>query len=226
MLFLVLKQSILCLFFFSPRWIDIFKQNTSEGDEKPTDEVDNVIERMSEEAIENYSEDMMQVNLEALQNQSSGDDATDANNQVSPIDNQINLQTADVIEMNSDSSSLPAIAEDLPNGNSQDTRVGNELDAEMVSEDELPAPAQPKIDDAEDLSDEELPGPKRAELPADTEVVSEDEFPSSNKVKRKIDDIQEADNANENTETPKKRAKAENDGKFHLISMTPFQFWR
>lgn len=191
----------------------MFIQNTSESEEKPTDEVDNVIERILEEPIEHDTEDMMQVNFDALQNQSSGDVAMDANNQVAPIDNQINRQTADVIEVNSDSSSLPAIAEDLPNGNSQDTRVGNELDAEMVSEDELPAPAQPKIDDAEDLSDEELPGPKRAELPADTEVVSEDEFPSSNKVKRKIDGTQETDNANENTETPKKRAKAENDGK-------------
>lgn len=37
------------------------------------------------------------------------------------------------------------------------------------------------------MSDEELPGPKLAELPADTEVVSEDELPASNKAKRGYD---------------------------------------
>lgn len=115
----------------------------------------------------------------------------------------------------SESSSSPAIADDLLNGCSQDTKVENvELDAEMVSEDELPAPAQPTIDDAEDLSDDELPGPKRAELPADTEVVSEDEFPSSNKVKRKADESHETDNTNEDIDTPKKRAKTELDSKY------------
>lgn len=125
----------------------------------------------------------------------------------------------------SESSSSPAIADDILNGCSQETKVENEneLDAEMVSEDELPAPAQPTIDDAEDLSDDELPGPKRAELPADTEVVSEDEFPSSNKVKRKADESHETDNTNEDIDTPKKRAKTELDSKypkhnnFHLI---------
>lgn len=123
----------------------------------------------------------------------------------------------------SDSSSLPAIADDLLNGCSQDTKVDIELDAEMVSEDELPAPAQPTIDDAEDLSDEELPGPKRAELPADTEVVSEDEFPSSNKVKRKADECHEADNPNEDVDTPKKRAKTELDSK-HYDAIYPLKW--
>lgn len=161
----------------------------------------------------------MQINLDLLQNQTSADDdETDINQQQPSIELndeisiQINTTTTDTTEINSDSSSLPAIAEDLPNGCSQDTKIDtNELDAEMVSEDELPAPAQPKIDDAEDLSDEELPGPKRAELPADTEVVSEDELPSSNKAKRKIEDGHEADNTNDNAETPKKRAKPEAD---------------
>lgn len=183
----------------------------------------NAIEKVIEEqeSTERDSQDMMQVNIVALQNQTSADDATDANNQIAPNDdgntNQLNTQTAEATEANSDSSSLPAIAEDIPNGCSQDTRV--ELDAEMVSEDELPAPAQPKIDDAEDLSDEELPGPKRAELPADTEVVSEDEFPSSNKVKRKIDGNPDVDSVNDNAEIPKKRLKPEVDSKFPLISL-------
>ncbi|XP_031640349.1 pre-mRNA-processing factor 39 isoform X2 [Contarinia nasturtii] len=167
---------------------------------------------------------MMQVCMDALQNKTSGvdDDATDvnnppisieSNNENDPANQQNATTTTEATELNSDSSSLPAIAEDLPNGNSQDTKISNELDAEMVSEDELPAPAQPKIDDAEDLSDEELPGPKRAELPADTEVVSEEEFPSSNKIKRKIDGGKEGENADDNADTPKKRAKAEVDSK-------------
>lgn len=176
--------------------------------------------QIDEEIVESESDlkDMMQVNLDTLQNQTSTDDASDINIQIPSNNdentNQLSTQTADATEVNSDSSSLPAIAEDIPNGCSQDTRAENELDAEMVSEDELPAPAQPKIDDAEDLSDEELPGPKRAELPADTEVVSEDEFPSSNKIKRKIDGNVDSDNTNDNAATPKKRAKPEEDGKF------------
>lgn len=56
-----------------------------------------------------------------------------------------------------------------------------DLDAENISEDELPGPAKPKVQDAEEVSDEELPGPKLAELPADTEVVSEDELPALKK---------------------------------------------
>lgn len=55
------------------------------------------------------------------------------------------------------------------------------LDADEISEDELPAPAKPKVQDAEEVSDEELPGPEMAELPADTEVVSEEELPALKK---------------------------------------------
>lgn len=103
-----------------------------------------------------------------------------------------------------------AIAEDLQNGeNSQDTRV--EVDTEMVSEDELPAPTKEKVDDAEELSDDELPAPQRAELPEDTEVVSEDELPST-KTKRKLDDGYDPGSPTEDTEGPEKKAKIE-DGK-------------
>lgn len=166
---------------------------------------------------------MMQVNSDALQNLSSADDESNAKDQLAQIpqlndeidSNQINMANeVGVTETNSNSSSLPAIAEDLINGCSQDTKIENELDAEMVSEDELPAPAQPKVDNAEDLSDEELPAPKRAELPADTEVVSEDEFPSSNKGKRKIGENNDAESSTDNAETPKKRAKAVPDGTY------------
>lgn len=169
----------------------------------------------------------MQVNSDALQDLSSADGESNAKDQSAQI-TQLNVEIdskqisidnqaenpVGVTETNSNSSSLPAIAEDLINGCSQDTKIENELDAEMVSEDELPAPAQPKVDNAEDLSDEELPAPKRAELPADTEVVSEDEFPSSNKGKRKIGENNDAENSTDNTETPKKRAKAVPDGMY------------
>lgn len=68
---------------------------------------------------------------------------------------------------------------------SEDIKVADpdatDLDAENISEDELPVPAKPKVQDAEEVSDEELPGPKLAELPADTEVVSEDELPALKK---------------------------------------------
>lgn len=72
-----------------------------------------------------------------------------------------------------------AIAEDLANGNNSDT-TRPEPDTEMVSDDELPAPAKPKVQGTEEVSDDELPGPKLAELPEDTEVVSEDELTSKN----------------------------------------------
>lgn len=169
---------------------------------------------------------MMQVNSDALQNLSSADgdsNAIDQSAQIPQLNNEIDSKQISIgesanpvgaTETNSNSSSLPAIAEDLINGCSQDTKIENELDAEMVSEDELPAPAQPKVDNAEDLSDEELPAPKRAELPADTEVVSEDEFPSSNKGKRKIGENNDAESSTDNAETPKKRAKAVPDGTY------------
>lgn len=168
----------------------------------------------------------MQVNSDALQNLSSADGESNAKDQSAQVpqlndeidSNQISIgesaNPVGVTETNSNSSSLPAIAEDLINGCSQDTKIENELDAEMVSEDELPAPAQPKVDNAEDLSDEELPAPKRAELPADTEVVSEDEFPSSNKGKRKIGENNDAESSTDNAETPKKRTKAVPDGTY------------
>lgn len=76
-------------------------------------------------------------------------------------------------------SSDRAIAEDLANGTNSDT-TRPEPDTELVSDDELPAPAKPKVQGTEEVSDDELPGPKLAELPEDTEVVSEDELTSKN----------------------------------------------
>lgn len=144
--------------------------------------------------------------------------AEDNANSLPSVDEQssnqalLTVASAQSQEANSESNSSPAIAEDIPNGCSQETNDDG-LDAEMVSEDELPAPAQPKVDDAEEVSDEELPGPKLAELPADTEVVSEDELPSSNKTKRKADDGYDPSSPTEGNETAEKRQKTESNGK-------------
>ncbi|KAL4720037.1 hypothetical protein ACJJTC_003404 [Scirpophaga incertulas] len=56
---------------------------------------------------------------------------------------------------------------------------------------------KPSVKDAENVSDDELPGPKPAELPADTEVVSEDELPAKEK---------------ESKESRKRKTNEERDG--------------
>ncbi|XP_055531554.1 pre-mRNA-processing factor 39 isoform X2 [Wyeomyia smithii] len=89
------------------------------------------------------------------------------------------------VELNGDrtddvtGSSDHALAESLANGFTEEDSKNTDLDAEMVSEDELPPPAQTQVQDAEEVSDDELPGPRLAELPPDAEVVSEDELPHS-----------------------------------------------
>lgn len=109
-----------------------------------------------------------------------------------PIDEPIPMEEPIEVPENEDmldseyvksTSSSPALAESLLNNNNEGEANDSEAtivdaDAEMVSEDELPMPVKPKINDAEEVSDEELPGPRRAELPADAEVVSEDELPT------------------------------------------------
>lgn len=137
-------------------------------------------------------------------------DEESINNSAEDILNDIINDATKMDVDESEASSLVAIAEDLPNGdNSQSTKV--DIDAEMVSEDELPAPSQEKVDDAEEVSDEELPGPKLAELPADTEVVSEDELPSSSKQKRKVDEGYDPGSPTESSEAPEKKTKAEGE---------------
>ncbi|XP_075148092.1 pre-mRNA processing factor 39 [Haematobia irritans] len=76
-----------------------------------------------------------------------------------------------------DSLSEPAIVSDIPisGGDISDATIQN---TEIISEDELPLPTKPEINDAEEVSDEELPAPQRAELPPDAEVISEDELPT------------------------------------------------
>lgn len=94
-----------------------------------------------------------------------------------------------------------------------------DLDAENISEDELPAPTKPKVQDAEEVSDEELPGPKMAELPEDTENVSDDELPSQSvkKEKRKLQDYDPSDPTDEN-DAPEKKLKKEDEGGSYICS--------
>lgn len=125
-------------------------------------------------------------------------------------DSNVEAAVVESIAESSASSSPVALAEDLPNGdNNISQATAADVDAEMVSEDELPAPTQEKVDDAEEVSDEELPGPKLAELPADTEVVSEDELPTP--VKRKVDDGYDPGSPTESSEVPEKKAKKDDD---------------
>lgn len=116
-------------------------------------------------------------------------------------------------EVASENSSQPAIAEDIPNGNRSLDTKNDALDAEMVSEDELPEPKVSKVDDAEEVSDEELPGPKRAELPADTEVVSEDELPASSRGKRKAEGGYDPASPTDGGDAGEKKPRKDSDGK-------------
>lgn len=139
----------------------------------------------------------LQSDLNALYDQSSGGGDGSATNNTESIETLLaNLAEDNANSLPSDSGtfsnqmtfaassendSQPAIADDLANGNDSSDTKNDALEAEMVSEDELPAPTVSKVDDAEEVSDEELPGPKLAEMPEDTEVVSEDELPASNR---------------------------------------------
>ncbi|XP_037711600.1 pre-mRNA-processing factor 39 isoform X2 [Drosophila subpulchrella] len=114
---------------------------------------------------------------------------------------------AEKLNSSEDSSSHHAIAEDL--ADEADTSNATIVNTEIISEDELPPPSKPEINDAEEVSDEELPAPQRAELPADAEVISEDELPTHNNnntasepkaaVKRKAEE--ETDKSTEDKET-------------------------
>ncbi|GAB0096468.1 Pre-mRNA-processing factor 39 [Sergentomyia squamirostris] len=179
------------------------------GEQSSADKED--VNQINRESVDN----LFNANLAAEENANSlpsGVDDTEtrdgedsAGNQAAPEEAPEEKVTAD--EVKSESNDC-AIAEDLPNG--QDSPgAKTDPDTEMVSEDELPAPTQPKVQDAEEVSDDELPGPKLAELPADTEVVSEDELPTSAKGKRKADEGYDPGSPTESTEAPEKKAKIE-----------------
>ncbi|KAM8706419.1 hypothetical protein ACLKA7_010660 [Drosophila subpalustris] len=109
-----------------------------------------------------------------------GNDEADSNKKSDFESNVVDaLQPLDSKHNSSeDSSSHHAIAESLVDD--MDTSNATIVNTEIISEDELPPPSKPEINDAEEVSDEELPAPQRAELPADAEVISEDELPSHN----------------------------------------------
>jgi len=109
-----------------------------------------------------------------------GNDEADINKKADFESNVVDaLQPLDSKHNSSeDSSSHHAIAESL--GDDMDTSNATIVNTEIISEDELPPPSKPEINDAEEVSDEELPAPQRAELPADAEVISEDELPTHN----------------------------------------------
>ncbi|XP_017055283.1 pre-mRNA-processing factor 39 [Drosophila ficusphila] len=106
----------------------------------------------------------------------------DESDNAKKADFEYNVETlqpqADKLNSSEDSSSHHAIAEEL--GDEADTSNATIVNTEIISEDELPPPSKPEINDAEEVSDEELPAPQRAELPADAEVISEDELPTNN----------------------------------------------
>lgn len=180
------------------------------------------IQPTSTDSIDNLLATLAEDNANSLPPVS--DDSSTTTNKVDDINASSHMNEAvnsshaeNVHDVNSESSSCPAIAEAIQNGSSQETKVDG-LDAEMVSEDELPAPNQPKVDDAEEVSDEELPGPKMAELPADTEVVSEDELPSSNKIKRKVDESYDPSSPTDSA--PEKRSKPDTGTIYHKICLS------
>ncbi|KAJ6637117.1 Pre-mRNA-processing factor 39 [Pseudolycoriella hygida] len=168
----------------------------------PTDSIDNLLANLAEDNANSLPSGDDESRFASAEINHSGDGlkSEDVDALVSEL-----VHSAEV-DQNDTVSDPAAVAEELPNGdNSQDTKL--DIDAEMVSEDELPAPSQEKVDDAEEVSDDELPGPKLAELPEDTEVVSEDELPSSNKNKRKADVGYDPCSPTESLEVPEKKTK-------------------
>lgn len=142
-----------------------------------------------EESVKEGSESHeFDANLAAEENANSLPSASDALELPTEIDTTIPLPPP--IETSSD----VAIAEDIQNGDSDATKA--DPDAEMVSEDELPAPEKVVVQDAVEVSDDELPPPKPAELPADAENVSDDELPVSK---------------SQEIETPNKRKRDEDE---------------
>ncbi len=168
----------------------------------PTDSIDNLLANLAEDNANSLpsGDDESRFASTEVNHSSDGLKTEDVDALVSELVHSAAMDQNDTV------SNPAAVAEELPNGdNSQDTKL--DIDAEMVSEDELPAPSQEKVDDAEEVSDDELPGPKLAELPDDTEVVSEDEFPSSNKNKRKVDVGYDPGSPTESSEVPEKKTK-------------------
>ena len=190
--------------------------------ESPIDEKSEIIEPANQDL---FMADLAEENANSV--------PSTLNENLATIDEEIqhenNAQNdlSDDYEMKDDELSLDTKTEDTI-AQSEDLKQKDEqatdLDAENISEDELPIPTKPKVQDAEEVSDEELPGPKMAELPADTEVVSEEELPSSNTPnsvkkdgKRKLEDYDPCDPTADENESPEKKTKKENEGMMYLL---------
>lgn len=183
----------------------------------PTDSIDNLLANLAEDNANSLPSGDDESRFTSTNHSRDGLKTEDVDAMVSELVHSAAMDQNDTV------SNPAAVAEELPNGdNSQDTKL--DIDAEMVSEDELPAPSQEKVDDAEEVSDDELPGPKLAELPDDTEVVSEDEFPSSNKNKRKVDVGYDPGSPTESSEVPEKKTKIDEPQGWWLATIFFFRF--
>lgn len=160
-----------------------------------------------EETNQADEQDTFMPDLADIENANSFPSAIDDNSAQQCDDSNSNAQGFEDYQMIDDKTEDTFAQSDE---NKPDDADATSLDAENISEDELPGPAKPKVQDAEEVSDEELPGPKLAELPADTEVVSEEELPALKKEgKRKHEDYDPCDPTDEADEK-----KAKTDGEF------------
>lgn len=185
----------------------IFEQRSNEVDE--TNQTDNINEQ------EKFIADLAE-----LENANSFPSGCDENSvepryMIAQNENSNVLHESDINQtqgfLEADYESIKVKSHDSTFAQSEEAKLGDpdatDLDAENISEDELPGPAKPKVQDTEEVSDEELPGPKLAELPADTEVVSEEELPVLKKEgKRKHEDY---DPSEPTDEIDEKKVKTE-----------------
>lgn len=180
-----------------------FEQQSEGKGEEETNQTDETIDRNEEEFIADLAE-------ENANSFPSADGNSNSNAIQESLDDG-DVQMIDEMSMDKTEDTY-AQSEDIKNHDQHAT----DLDAENISEDELPAPTKPKVQDAEEVSDEELPGPKMAELPADTENVSEEELPASQttskKEKRKLQDYDPSEPTDE-SDAPEKKLKKDDGNK-------------
>lgn len=191
-----------------------FEQPSEEKGEE-TNQTDDTVDRNEDEFIADLAEEENANSFPSVDENSvekiTRNSGNSNSNALESLDGDGDVQMVDDISMEKTEDTY-AQSDDVINNDQQAT----DLDAENISEDELPAPSKPKVQDAEEVSDEELPGPKMAELPADTENVSEEELPASQitskKEKRKLQDYDPSDPTDE-SDAPEKKLKKE-DGKY------------
>jgi pre-mRNA-processing factor 39 len=184
------------------------EQPSEEGKGEETNQTDDTIDRNDDE---DFIADLAEENANSFP---SADENYLENSNSNAVQESLDDDVQMIDDMSMDKTEdTYAQSDDVKNNDQHAT----DLDAENISEDELPAPTKPKVQDAEEVSDEELPGPKMAELPADTENVSEEELPASQttnkKEKRKLQDYDPSEPTEEN-DAPEKKMKKD-DGNFN-----------